>query len=150
MEQLARMPPEGAGEVEHDTLLDSIEGAADHVEVAQEVVASLEAEWAAHVAKVKSLDALVVKVDDKRVNGKASSLSFNPSQFDKMAKSNLREILSEACAGIFRGSITKDLISPNSWYIESLYLVLNTGNCWFKWPGTASSTCSRWTPKSEI
>jgi hypothetical protein len=76
------------------------------------------------IAKVKSLDALVVKVDDKRVNDKASSLSFNPSQFDKMAKSNLREVLSEACAGIFRGSITKDLISPNSWYIESLYKAL--------------------------
>jgi hypothetical protein len=47
-------------------------------------------------------------------------------------KAHLREILSEACQGIFRGSIIKDFISPNSWYIESLNLVLNTGNGWLE------------------
>jgi hypothetical protein len=132
-EQLARMPPEDAGEVEHDRLLDSIEQAEDHVEVAEEVLASLEADWAAKVAQVNALDDLVVKVEDKRVNGKRFVSVLQPApQFDKMAKAHLREILSEACEGIFRGSIIKDFIPPNFPYIESLHLVLNTGNCWFE------------------
>jgi hypothetical protein len=132
-EQLARMPPEDAGEVEHDSLLDSIEQAEDHVEVAKEVLASLEADWAAKVAQVNALDDLVVKVEDKRVNGKRIESVLHPApQSDKMAKAHLREILSEACEGIFRGSIIKDFIPPNCRYIESLHLVLNTGNCCFE------------------
>jgi hypothetical protein len=72
--------------VEHDPLLDNTKQSEDHVEVAEEVVAFLEAEWAAKVAQVNALDDVVVKLEDNHVNGKHIVSVLQPaSPSNKMA-----------------------------------------------------------------
>jgi hypothetical protein len=44
----------------------------------------------------------------------------------------LRELLSDVCAGFYRAGLQQEQIPPTRWNIETLHLVLNTGNCRFE------------------
>jgi hypothetical protein len=55
-------------------------------------------------------------------------------QFRDISREMLRdrELLSYVCAGFYRAGLLQKLIPPSRWHIETLHLILNTGNCWFE------------------
>jgi hypothetical protein len=53
-------------------------------------------------------------------------------QFRDISKEILQELLSYVCAGFYRARLLQELIPSSRWRIETLHLILNTGNCWFE------------------
>jgi enamine deaminase RidA (YjgF/YER057c/UK114 family) len=96
-------------------------------ESAEEAVASATAEFKAMVSMTNQVDKLVVKVVAKTVQVHKVVV-----QFKDISKEMLRELLSDVCAGFYRAGLLQELIPPSRWHIETLHLILNTGNCWFE------------------
>jgi hypothetical protein len=94
------------------------------LESAEEAVAAATAEFEAIVSMTNQDDKLVVKVVAKTVQAHKVAV-----QFGDISKEMLRELLSNACAGIYRAGLLQKLIPTSRWYIETLHLVLNTCNC---------------------
>jgi hypothetical protein len=49
-----------------------------------------------------------------------------------MSMTLLQSLLVEACEGIYRSAMVVDFLPPDKWYIESLHLIINTGNGWLE------------------
>jgi hypothetical protein len=87
-------------------------------ESAEEVVAAAAAEFEAMLSMRNWVDKLVVKVVAKTV--KVHKMVV---QFRDISKKMLRELRSYVCAGFYRAGLL---------HIETLHLILNTGNCWIE------------------
>jgi hypothetical protein len=44
----------------------------------------------------------------------------------------LRDLLADVCSGFYRAGLLSELIPPSESYLETLHLIINTGNCWFE------------------
>jgi hypothetical protein len=49
-----------------------------------------------------------------------------------ISKDMLRDLLADVCSGFYRAGLLSELIPPSEWYLETLHLIINTGNCWFE------------------
>jgi hypothetical protein len=96
-------------------------------ESAEEVVAAAAAEFEAMLSMRNWVDKLVVKVVAKTV--KVHKMVV---QFRDISKKMLRELRSYVCAGFYRAGLLQKLIPPSRLHIETLHLILNTGNCWIE------------------
>jgi hypothetical protein len=94
---------------------------------AEEAVAAATAEFEAMVSMTNQVDKLVVKVVAETV--KVHKVAV---QFGGISKEMLRELLSDVCAGFYCAGLLQEQIPPSRWYIATLHLVLNAGNCWFE------------------
>jgi hypothetical protein len=87
--------------------------------------------WAMEVDKVNALDGVVAKVEAE--GNEEVVRVFHPNlQFTHIAKELLQGLLVEVCEGLYRGCMVEDFIPSSRWYLESLHLVINTGNSWIE------------------
>jgi truncated hemoglobin YjbI len=123
---LQAFDPDLYGEDMHDSLLSSVEDAADQVEMAEDTHKGLLDAWEFEVDKANGLDGLVVRV------GKEGKVSvYTPDiAFDACAQDFLQGLVADACEGLYRGVMVDKLIPANRWYLEALHLLINTGNSW--------------------
>lgn len=124
---LAQCDVDQLGDETHDRLLDMVEQAADHLQDMEDHCSGLAESWTFEVDKVNGLDGLIVKVSGGQVQVMKPAL-----QFANMATDFLHTILSDACEGLYRGCMVKELVPPSRWYLEALHLIINTGNGWIE------------------
>jgi hypothetical protein len=95
-------------------------------ESAEEAVAAATAELEAMVSMTNQVDKLVVKVVAKTMQMHKVAV-----QFGDISKEMLHEMQPmSAPASTVQGCCWSN--TPSRWYIETLNLVLNPGNCWFE------------------
>lgn len=134
--ELEQLPPESCGEMEHDELQEDLEDAEATLEEAEATLSAFLHEWNAKVSQVNALDGLVVKVTDTEdaegQHGSKVEVVEPALHFQSITIAQLRDLLVDACSGIYRRALITDLLPSNRRYIESLHLVLNTGNSLFE------------------
>jgi hypothetical protein len=112
-------------------------------ESAEEAFAAATAEFEAMVSMRNQVDKLVLKVVAKTVQVHKMVV-----QFRDISKEMLRKLLNDVCASFYRAGLLLELIPPSRWLIETLHLILNTGNYWTSSAGSrllakCFSICSR-------
>jgi hypothetical protein len=101
------------------------------VDAAEESVTGEKDAWDAAADQANALDGVLVRIEPEA--GQAVVKLYHPNlYFSGMSRTLLQSLLVEACEGIYCSAMVQDFLPPDKWYIESLHLIINTGNGWLE------------------
>jgi hypothetical protein len=130
-EERSQLNEEMDAEEELENLVERIDLAQEAVDAAEESVTGEKDARDAAVDQANALDGVLVRIEPAAQQDVVKL--YHPSlQFSGMSMTLLQSLLVEACEGIYRSAMVVDFLPPDKWYIESLHLIINTGNGWLE------------------
>lgn len=130
-EERSQFNEEMDAEEELEILVERIDLAQESVDAAEESVTGERDAWDAAADQANAIDGVLVRIEPEA--GQAVVKLYHPNlYFSGMSMTLLQSLLVEACEGIYRSAMVQDFLPPDKWYIESLHLIINTGNGWLE------------------
>jgi hypothetical protein len=137
-EERSQFNEEMDAEEELEILVERIDLAQESVDAAEESVTGEKDAWDAAAGQANAIDGVLVRIEPEA--GQAVVKLYLPNlYFSGMSMTLLQSLLVE---GIYRSVLMQDFLPPDKWYIESLHLVINTGNGWLE-VAPSSTSCNQ-------